>query len=53
MFKIHLLSAIRKLLKDRFYSVINVSGLVIAVFTVSYQTIRAARANPAESLRYE
>ena len=31
MFKIHLLSAIRKLLKDRFYSVINVSGLAIGL----------------------
>ena len=28
-------------------------ALVIAIITVSYQTIHAARANPAESLRYE
>jgi len=27
--------------------------LLIALFTVSFQTIRASRANPAESLRYE
>jgi putative ABC transport system permease protein len=28
-------------------------ALMIAIITVSYQTIRAAHANPAESLRYE
>jgi putative ABC transport system permease protein len=28
-------------------------ALVIALFTVSYQAIRAARANPVDSLRYE
>jgi putative ABC transport system permease protein len=28
-------------------------ALLIAIITVSYQTIRAARANPADSLRYE
>jgi len=28
-------------------------ALLIAVITVSYQTIRAAYANPAETLRYE
>jgi putative ABC transport system permease protein len=28
-------------------------ALVIAIITVSYQTIRAAQTNPAESLRYE
>jgi putative ABC transport system permease protein len=27
--------------------------LLIALFTISFQTIRASRANPAESLRYE
>ncbi len=31
MFKIHILSSFRKLLKDRFYSVINVSGLAIGL----------------------
>ncbi|KPL16120.1 MAG: hypothetical protein AMS26_05670 [Bacteroides sp. SM23_62] len=31
MFKIHILSAVRKLLKDRFYSLINVSGLAIGL----------------------
>jgi putative ABC transport system permease protein len=30
-----------------------VIALFIALFTVSYQTIRAARGNPVESLRYE
>lgn len=30
-----------------------VIALLIALFTVSYQTIRAARGNPADSLRYE
>ena len=29
------------------------SGLLIALLTVSYQTLRAARANPVDSLRYE
>ena len=28
-------------------------ALVIAIITVSFQIIRAAQANPAESLRYE
>jgi predicted permease len=28
-------------------------ALVIALFTVSYQAVRAARANPADALRYE
>ena len=31
MFKIHFLTGIRKLLKDRFYSLINVSGLAIGL----------------------
>ena len=30
-----------------------VIAFVIAIITVSFQTIRAAQANPAESLRYE
>ena len=30
-----------------------VIAFLIAIITVSYQTIRAAQANPAESLRYE
>ena len=34
-----------------FYSL--VFALIIAVVSVSYQTIRAARANPVDSLRYE
>jgi putative ABC transport system permease protein len=31
----------------------GVLALLIALFTVSYQTFRAARSNPADSLRYE
>lgn len=31
MFKIYFLTSIRKILKDRFYSVINVSGLAIGL----------------------
>ncbi|MFC2156461.1 ABC transporter permease [Acidobacteriota bacterium] len=31
----------------------GIIALVIAMFTVSLQTVRAARANPAQSLRYE
>ena len=31
MFKVHFLTSIRKLLKDRFYSLINVSGLAIGL----------------------
>ena len=30
-----------------------VAALFIAIFTVSYQTVRAARGNPVDSLRYE
>jgi putative ABC transport system permease protein len=30
-----------------------VIALFIALLTVSYQTIRAARGNPVDSLRYE
>ena len=31
----------------------GLAALVIALFTISVQTIRAATANPVESLRYE
>jgi putative ABC transport system permease protein len=31
----------------------GLSALLIALLTVSWQAIRAARANPVESLRYE
>lgn len=31
----------------------GLATLLIALFTISYQTIKAARANPIESLRYE
>lgn len=36
MFKIHILSSFRKLLKDRFYSVINVSGLASCLLIILY-----------------
>jgi ABC-type lipoprotein release transport system permease subunit len=42
--------------RDRFFEPFLVTGLlslVIAFLTVSYQAIRAARANPVDSLRYE
>ena len=31
----------------------SLSALLIAILTVSFQAVRAARANPVESLRYE
>lgn len=35
------------------YSVAGLSALVIALLTVSWQAIKAARANPVDALRYE
>lgn len=35
------------------FAVAGVISLILAVLTVSYHTIRAARANPVQSLRYE
>jgi putative ABC transport system permease protein len=35
------------------YVVAGVAAIVIALLTVSYQAIRAATANPVESLRVE
>jgi putative ABC transport system permease protein len=31
----------------------GIAALIIALITVSYQAVRAARANPVDSLRYE
>jgi putative ABC transport system permease protein len=36
-----------------FFVVAGLLGLAVAFFTVSYQTIKTARANPVDSLRYE
>ena len=35
------------------YCLSGLAALLIALLTVSYQAIKAARANPAESLHYE
>jgi len=35
------------------FAVSGFATLVIALFTLSYQTIKAATANPVDSLRYE
>ena len=36
-----------------FFLLAGLSAVAIAVLTTSYLTVRAARANPADSLRYE
>lgn len=61
MIKNYLKIAIRGLLRQKGYSVINLTGLalgmsllmLIVLVTVSYQSLKAAYANPVESLRYE
>jgi hypothetical protein len=68
MFKNYLLTTLRNLKKNSTFSLLNILGLVvgIAVFiaagaaalmiaylTVSYQSIKSARANPVKSLKYE
>jgi hypothetical protein len=45
--------ALRTLARDKSYALINVAGLAIAYLTVALQSIRAARAHPVTSLRYE
>jgi ABC-type lipoprotein release transport system permease subunit len=47
--------ALRNLFRNKLYSIVNILcfALVIAMITVSLQTIRAAQANPAEVLRQE
>jgi putative ABC transport system permease protein len=36
-----------------FYAIASVLALLVALLTISYQTIKAARANPVDALRYE
>ena len=31
----------------------SVIALIIAIFTISYQSVKAARTNPVDSLKYE
>ncbi len=45
--------ALRTDIGPEIYLLPSLGALVIAVLTVSYQTLRAARANTADSLRYE
>jgi putative ABC transport system permease protein len=45
--------ALRTDIGPEIYILPSLGALVIAVLTVSYQTVRAARANTADSLRYE
>ena len=53
MFKNFLKVAIRNIVRQKIYSLINILGLAIALLTVSIQAVNAALTNPAESLRYE
>jgi hypothetical protein len=61
MFKNYLKIAWRNIARHKGYSFINIFGLaigitcclLIALLTVSFQAIRAARANPVNSLRNE
>lgn len=50
--------ALRNITKHKGYSFINITGLALGMaccrlITVSFQAVRAALANPADSLRYE
>lgn len=35
------------------FAVAGVAGLLIALLTISYRSLRAAQTNPVEALRYE
>ena len=65
----YLRTSFRNLFRHRLYTLVNIFGLavgmaacilvgslvvlVIAFCTISFQAIRAARANPVDALRYE
>jgi len=64
MIKNYIKIAIRHLFRNKILTVIHLFGLgiflasgmialVIALLTVSFQSIKAATANPVDSLRYE
>ncbi len=40
-------------ISPRIFLIVGLAALVIALLTVSYQSIKASLANPVESLRYE
>lgn len=56
MFKNHLKTAWRNLVKNKFYSAINIAGIIallIAILTISFQSVKAALTNPVKTLRSE
>ena len=53
LFPAYLRLALRRTVKHKGHSLLNVLALTVALLTVSYQSVRAAAANPVESLRYE
>lgn len=57
MFKNYFLTSWRNILKEKGYSGFNILGLAIGMavtlITVSVQAVRAALANPVQSLRSE
>jgi hypothetical protein len=58
MFKNLFNVAIRSILRQKVYSLINILGLALGLassilITVSFQAVSAALKNPADSLRYE
>lgn len=56
MIRNYLVIALRLIRRHKVYSFINVAGLAalfIAWLTVAFQTLRSARTNPVEALRFE
>lgn len=59
MLKNYLKIAFRNMRRGKVYTFINLAGLavgmafIIALATIGFQTVKAATANPVESLRYE